>query len=124
MNTDRDGSEIRTKQAQKSFSDPFPPVQICGSRFRQAKAHRTSFPHGFQQQLRNIHDPNVSITLAGVDAVFHHGHAKRTTNSEHVCSGLDHFASAFLVHSFVRRLVDEAHSAATATAKTLLAISL
>ena len=59
--------------------------------------------------------------LAGVDAVFQHGGAKRAANGHNVGVGLQHLPCPFLIDALIRRLVDEAHAAAAATAEAIIA---
>jgi len=49
---------------------------------------------------------------------------KRAAHRKHVRAGLNRFARTFLVHSLTRRLINEAHAAAAAAAKTLSAAAL
>src|SRR6185436_19402219 len=55
-----------------------------------------------------------------VDAVFHHGHAKGAADCQDVCTSSERLTRAFLIDSFVRRLVYKTHPTTTAAAKAFL----
>src|SRR5215204_521301 len=72
-------------------------------------APRRVRPRSLPQKLGHVHDLQVAVATARVDAVLHHRHAEGATDGEHVGAGLQSLARALLVDALVGRLVHEAH---------------
>src|SRR5262245_50788557 len=80
--------------------------------------------YGIPEQFSHIHHLHIAVASARVDPVFHHRHAERASDGDHIRACFQRLSRAFLVDAFILGLFNKAHPAAAAATEALFAILL